>query len=55
MSTGVLDPEYRARSLARMREETFDLVVVGGGITGCGAALDAAGRGLSVALIEARD
>ena len=33
----------------------FDVVVVGGGVTGCGAALDAATRGLSVALIEARD
>ena len=55
MSSGVLDPEYRARSLARMREETFDIVVVGGGITGCGIALDAAGRGLSVALVEAHD
>src|SRR4029077_18394860 len=35
--------------------ETFDLVVVGGGITGCGIALDAAGRGLSVALLAAHD
>ena len=38
-----------------MERETFDVVVVGGGVTGCGAALDAATRGLSVALIEARD
>ncbi len=35
--------------------EEFDLVVVGGGVTGCGAALDAASRGLKVALIEQRD
>ncbi|HEX6855853.1 MAG TPA: glycerol-3-phosphate dehydrogenase/oxidase [Streptosporangiaceae bacterium] len=38
-----------------MERETFDVVVIGGGVTGCGAALDAATRGLSVALIEARD
>jgi threonine dehydrogenase-like Zn-dependent dehydrogenase len=33
----------------------FDVLVVGGGATGCGAALDAAMRGLSVALVERRD
>ncbi len=55
MPTIALGPEHRARSLARMAEETFDLVVVGGGVVGCGAALDAATRGLSVALLEARD
>jgi glycerol-3-phosphate dehydrogenase len=38
-----------------MASEVFDIVVVGGGVTGTGAALDAATRGLSVALIEARD
>jgi glycerol-3-phosphate dehydrogenase len=38
-----------------MRSETFDVAIVGGGVTGCGAALDAATRGLSVALIEQRD
>ena len=38
-----------------MREETFDVVVIGGGATGTGCALDAASRGLSVALLEARD
>ena len=38
-----------------MAAETFDVLVVGGGVTGTGAALDAATRGLSVALIEARD
>jgi glycerol-3-phosphate dehydrogenase len=50
-----LDPEQRASALARMREETFDVVVIGGGATGTGSALDAASRGLSVALLEARD
>lgn len=38
-----------------MRTETFDIVVVGGGVTGAGVALDAATRGLSVALVEQRD
>jgi glycerol-3-phosphate dehydrogenase len=35
--------------------EPFDVVIVGGGVVGCGAALDAATRGLDVALVEARD
>lgn len=45
----------RAASLARMQRETFDIAVIGGGITGAGVALDAATRGLSVALVEKRD
>jgi glycerol-3-phosphate dehydrogenase len=50
-----LDPAYREASWARLAEENFDVVVIGGGVTGAGAALDAATRGLSVALVEARD
>ncbi|CAN5861269.1 glycerol-3-phosphate dehydrogenase/oxidase [soil metagenome] len=38
-----------------MGEEVFDVVVIGGGVTGCGVALDAVSRGLSVALVEQRD
>jgi glycerol-3-phosphate dehydrogenase len=38
-----------------MRDEVFDVAIVGGGVVGTGAALDAAARGLSVALVEARD
>jgi len=45
----------RATNLARMQSEIFDIAVIGGGITGAGVALDAATRGLSVALIEKRD
>ncbi|MGH2721363.1 MAG: FAD-dependent oxidoreductase, partial [Actinomycetota bacterium] len=45
----------RADALDRLGSERFDLLVVGGGITGAGVALDAATRGLRVALIEARD
>ena len=47
--------ESRRRSLARLATEVFDVVVIGGGVTGCGVALDAASRGLSVALVEKRD
>ena len=50
-----LGPAQRARGLERLATETFDLLVIGGGVTGCGVALDAAGRGLSVALLEKRD
>ncbi|MFI0357807.1 glycerol-3-phosphate dehydrogenase [Actinomadura sp. 9N407] len=50
-----LGPAERAGSLDRMAREEFDVVVVGGGIVGAGAALDAATRGLSVAVVEARD
>jgi glycerol-3-phosphate dehydrogenase len=45
----------RAQALAALAENEFDLVVVGGGITGAGVALDAATRGFSVALIERAD
>jgi glycerol-3-phosphate dehydrogenase len=54
-SSGELNHKTRARALARMAEEEFDVAVVGGGVVGCGAALDAATRGLRVALVEARD
>ncbi|WP_344283118.1 glycerol-3-phosphate dehydrogenase [Actinomadura napierensis] len=50
-----LGPAERAASLDRMAREEFDVVVVGGGIVGAGAALDAATRGLTVAVVEARD
>ncbi|GAA1803725.1 glycerol-3-phosphate dehydrogenase/oxidase [Planosporangium flavigriseum] len=52
---GQLSSERRAADLARLKAEHFDVLVIGGGVTGAGAALDAASRGLSVALIEARD
>ncbi len=50
-----LGPAERAAAIRRLASETFDVVVVGGGCTGSGCALDAATRGLSVALVEARD
>jgi glycerol-3-phosphate dehydrogenase len=45
----------RREALERLRCERFDLLVIGGGATGAGTALDAASRGLSVALVEATD
>jgi glycerol-3-phosphate dehydrogenase len=50
-----LDAAYREAAWARLEQDAFDVVVIGGGVTGAGTALDAATRGLSVALIEARD
>lgn len=47
--------EQRRRNIERMKTETFDLAIVGGGITGAGIARDAASRGMKVALVEARD
>lgn len=48
-------PHDRDAILGRLISETFDLIVIGGGITGAGVARDAASRGMKVALIEARD
>jgi len=55
--TGVvaLSPEAHARDLASLGRDTFDVLVVGGGIVGAGAALDAVTRGLKVAIVEAQD
>lgn len=47
--------QKRENLLSRLREETFDVLIIGGGATGAGAALDAANRGLKTALIEAQD
>ncbi|MFM6849880.1 MAG: glycerol-3-phosphate dehydrogenase/oxidase [Terrabacter sp.] len=50
-----LDLDYRARAWKRLATKQFDVLVVGGGVTGAGVALDAATRGLSTALVEQRD
>ncbi|HWW53049.1 MAG TPA: glycerol-3-phosphate dehydrogenase/oxidase [Acidimicrobiales bacterium] len=45
----------RAEALARLGSEPFDVLVIGGGITGAGVALDSAARGLRTALVERHD
>ena len=45
----------RNENIAQLKSEVFDLVVIGGGATGTGIALDAAARGLKTALVEKRD
>jgi glycerol-3-phosphate dehydrogenase len=54
-TAGRLSPQRRAADLTRLSSQRFDVLVIGGGVTGAGAAVDAASRGLSVALVEARD
>jgi glycerol-3-phosphate dehydrogenase len=50
-----LSPRARDEALERMGREELDVLVVGGGVVGAGAALDAATRGMSVGIVEARD
>ena len=45
----------RDKILHQLGDQTFDLLIIGGGITGAGIALDAAARGLKTALIEKND
>src|ERR1017187_1598930 len=45
----------RAEALRRLASERFDVLVIGGGITGAGVALDASARGLRTALVERGD
>ena len=51
---GRMDPAYRAASWDQL-SSGVDVLVVGGGVTGCGIALDAALRGFTVGLVEQRD
>ena len=50
-----LSPQYRREAWQRLSEQQVDVLVVGGGVTGAGTALDATTRGLRTALVEARD
>lgn len=53
--SAALDLRPREALFRALEDQVFDLVVIGGGVTGAGVARDAALRGLSVALLEARD
>ena len=50
-----LGPEHRTRAWSELQSGTFDVLVIGGGVTGAGVALDAATRGLRTAVVEQRD
>ena len=52
---GVLDARDRDEAIEALAAGPLDVLVIGGGITGAGAALDAASRGLRVGLVESRD
>jgi glycerol-3-phosphate dehydrogenase len=50
-----LSAEVRTRNVANLSQQRFDVLVIGGGLTGAGVALDAVSRGYSVALVEKGD
>ncbi|KMO72966.1 glycerol-3-phosphate dehydrogenase [Mycolicibacterium chubuense] len=50
-----LSPRNRDAALTDMADEPLDILIIGGGVVGAGAALDAATRGLRTGLVEARD
>ena len=52
---GSLSPRRRAIDVERLSNEHLDILVIGGGVTGVGCALDAVTRGLKVGLVEQRD
>ncbi len=55
MDVVALSPEARRQALADMSDRELDILVIGGGVVGAGAALDAVTRGLTTGLVEARD
>jgi glycerol-3-phosphate dehydrogenase len=56
MLTSIMTPASRTEALAKMSdEEGLDILVIGGGVTGAGVALEAATRGLRVGIVEAQD
>src|SRR5580698_1961648 len=52
---GIVHRFRRQESLRRLADEEFDVLVIGGGITGAGVALDSSSRGLKTALVEKSD
>jgi len=55
MFSSELSPDQRDAAITSLAHDEFDILIIGGGVTGAGAVLDAASRGLKVALVEARD
>ena len=55
LSADALSPAARGDAIGRMAEGELDVLVIGGGIVGAGSALDAVTRGLTTAIVEARD
>lgn len=55
MFTSQLNPQQRAAAMTSLATEEFDILIIGGGVNGVGAALDAVTRGLKVALVESHD
>ncbi|WP_255556019.1 glycerol-3-phosphate dehydrogenase/oxidase [Tessaracoccus palaemonis] len=55
MTKTSLTPDQRAASVEAMQSQVFDVLVIGGGVTGAGIALDAASRGLSTAVVDYQD
>ncbi len=56
MLTSIMTPASRAEALAQMSDDDgLDILVIGGGVTGAGVALEAATRGLRVGIVEAQD
>ena len=51
----MLNPDQRNEDIELLKSQEFDILVIGGGVVGSGIALDAAARGLSVALVESED
>ena len=47
--------QTRSTNIKKLKNEKFDILIIGGGVTGAGVARDAAGRGLRVALVELKD
>lgn len=54
-SGSLLTSNRRAKAIARLAEQKQDIIVIGGGVTGAGVALDAASRGLRTVLVERTD